>query len=264
MIVARTQRARTRRALRLVVKPMVLGGERFATEVLTEPVASAVRVLDREAVVRDVDLLADLDVLVADVAGVERLALGGGGVGGVLLRGGLHVKHITSVAVHCQAEMCKVVRMTIDPPTYSVYVIESADGEPIYVGVTGRSHARHAEHMATKAWAAETHATRWEHFATRAEAEKRESELIRLHEPRYNIAGNPGARVVVDSSIREDLESRLASLGRRRERARKTLAEVSGAIPIVAKEARAAGLSKVEIARLASISRPALDEMLSR
>ena len=53
-------------------------------------------------------------------------------------------------------------------------------------------------------------------------------------------------------------------MGERRTAARLILAEISEELPELVREALAAGLSKSEVARLAQISRVALDSMLKQ
>lgn len=60
----------------------------------------------------------------------------------------------------------------------------------------------------------------------------------------------------------DKLRSQLETIGDRRRAARLELATISAELPALVKRAHRAGIQKVEIARLAGISRPALDEML--
>jgi hypothetical protein len=60
----------------------------------------------------------------------------------------------------------------------------------------------------------------------------------------------------------DDLRDELRAVGERRTAARETLRETSEKIPDIARRAHDAGMRKIEIARLAGISRPALDAML--
>ena len=60
----------------------------------------------------------------------------------------------------------------------------------------------------------------------------------------------------------DDLRTRLAEQGERRTNARADAADASEQITALARQAHADGIPKVEIARLAQISRPALDAML--
>jgi hypothetical protein len=60
----------------------------------------------------------------------------------------------------------------------------------------------------------------------------------------------------------DELRAQLEGLGQRREAARATIRETSEQIPELARRAHDAGMRKIEIARLAGISRPALDAML--
>jgi hypothetical protein len=60
----------------------------------------------------------------------------------------------------------------------------------------------------------------------------------------------------------DELRAALARHGRARTRARQKAKHESDAIRVLARQAIDAGLSKSEIARLAEITRPALDEML--
>jgi hypothetical protein len=66
----------------------------------------------------------------------------------------------------------------------------------------------------------------------------------------------------VDDPDVQEVIADLRRLGRRRVRLRKSVVETSEAIAVAAAKAHAAGVSKVEIAQLAKISRPALDTML--
>lgn len=59
-----------------------------------------------------------------------------------------------------------------------------------------------------------------------------------------------------------DLRGELERAGAERQAARARTAELSGQIAQLARQAVAAGVGKSEIARLAQISRPALDTML--
>lgn len=59
-------------------------------------------------------------------------------------------------------------------------------------------------------------------------------------------------------------EKRLATLGRKRARARQTIRDVSAELPNAIKVALDDGVEKKRAAELANISRPALDEMLKR
>jgi hypothetical protein len=63
---------------------------------------------------------------------------------------------------------------------------------------------------------------------------------------------------------RDQLCERLSTLGARRSAARAEALAISADIASTAKKARAAGIPKTEIATLAQISRPALDDMLAR
>ena len=67
-------------------------------------------------------------------------------------------------------------------------------------------------------------------------------------------------RVERDARLRADL----ARIGERRQSARAAEREASEAIGRLALLALKAGMSKSEIARVAQVSRPALDEMLTR
>jgi hypothetical protein len=58
------------------------------------------------------------------------------------------------------------------------------------------------------------------------------------------------------------LRGDLIRVGKQRQRARQQALAASARIGELAREAIAAGMSKAEIARLAQISRPALDELL--
>lgn len=60
----------------------------------------------------------------------------------------------------------------------------------------------------------------------------------------------------------DDIRKQLAAHGKRRTAARKRAKEESDAIRTLIPKALAAGLSKSEIARIAGITRPALDTML--
>lgn len=62
----------------------------------------------------------------------------------------------------------------------------------------------------------------------------------------------------------EPVDERLARMGKWREVARETLAQISADMPALVKEAHAAGHTKAQIARMARISRPALDAMLKQ
>lgn len=59
-----------------------------------------------------------------------------------------------------------------------------------------------------------------------------------------------------------DVHAQLAAAGERRSAARADLREATAEIRELVRQARAQGAGKSEIARLAQISRPALDEML--
>jgi hypothetical protein len=63
-------------------------------------------------------------------------------------------------------------------------------------------------------------------------------------------------------SRRDDLAAQLTTEGERREAARAEQQAATAEIRKLAPHALRAGLSKVEIARLAQVSRPTLDEML--
>jgi hypothetical protein len=59
-----------------------------------------------------------------------------------------------------------------------------------------------------------------------------------------------------------DVRERLKAAGERRSAARAEIRAATAEIRELVREARAEGAAKTEIARLAQISRPALDEML--
>lgn len=61
----------------------------------------------------------------------------------------------------------------------------------------------------------------------------------------------------------DKLWQELAALGERRKAAREELRATSKEIPTVARKAVKAGIQKTEVARLANVSRPALDDMLN-
>lgn len=155
---------------------------------------------------------------------------------------------------------------TSNGPT-SVYLVKNAAGELIYVGVTNRSHVRKAEHMATKEWASEIALTEWEHYGTRDEALDRELALIESETPKYNITTNHQSarrRMTMRSSQYAEWSAELSRLGERRTKLREELRGLSASIAASAREGHAAGVPKSEIARLAQITRPALDTMLKR
>jgi hypothetical protein len=60
----------------------------------------------------------------------------------------------------------------------------------------------------------------------------------------------------------EEVRRQLQTAGRKRQRARAEAVRQSQAIRLLAPTALALGMSKSEIARVAQITRPALDEML--
>lgn len=60
----------------------------------------------------------------------------------------------------------------------------------------------------------------------------------------------------------DELRTALAAHGKRRTAARRKAKQESEAIRELARQAVAAGISKSEVARLAQITRPALDTML--
>lgn len=60
----------------------------------------------------------------------------------------------------------------------------------------------------------------------------------------------------------DTLRDELADVGQRRAAAREALRATSEQIPALARRAHKAGVPKSEIARLANVSRPALDAML--
>lgn len=63
---------------------------------------------------------------------------------------------------------------------------------------------------------------------------------------------------------RPAVADRLTRMGRRRTVAREMLAEISEEMPALVREALARGHSKAEVARMAQISRVALDSMLKQ
>ena len=60
------------------------------------------------------------------------------------------------------------------------------------------------------------------------------------------------------------IDEELAALGTERQEARTKMLDASARIAQLAQEALDAGLTKSEIARLAKVSRPALDVMLAK
>lgn len=62
----------------------------------------------------------------------------------------------------------------------------------------------------------------------------------------------------------KDSEKRLAALGRKRARAKRTIRDISAEMPAALRAALDDGVEKKRAAELAQISRPALDEMLRR
>ena len=145
----------------------------------------------------------------------------------------------------------------------SVYLIENASGDLIYVGITSRGHIRQAEHLATKEWGAEVATTRWEHFPSRIEAAAREHALIREHAPKHNISKNARHGMTADPAAIDELETKIKMLGARRTTARQALKQASEDLPPVLREAHQLGLAKMHLAKLAQISRVTLDAMLN-
>lgn len=70
--------------------------------------------------------------------------------------------------------------------------------------------------------------------------------------------------VYTDRVSRDQIRTRLSDLGERRAAVRAELETLSADITVTVKRAHSAGIPKVEIAALARISRPALDDMLKR
>jgi hypothetical protein len=83
------------------------------------------------------------------------------------------------------------MKETINPDTTSVYKYFDAGGALIYVGITNQGPARQKAHVRAAVWWSLAVRSEIEHFGTRAAAAKRESELIREHRPKFNVAGNP-------------------------------------------------------------------------
>jgi hypothetical protein len=68
----------------------------------------------------------------------------------------------------------------------TVYVFYGWEDDPIYVGVTSRSHSRLHEHAVDKVWWPDVERAKFEHWPTIGTARVRESQLIRFYEPERN------------------------------------------------------------------------------
>lgn len=76
-----------------------------------------------------------------------------------------------------------------------VYVLRAADGEAIYVGMTGHPFQRVTAHMG-QPWFEEVAAVELHECADRAAARALEREMIRTEGPRVNVQHNFRRRVV--------------------------------------------------------------------
>lgn len=92
-----------------------------------------------------------------------------------------------------------------------VYVVHTAEGELLYVGVTRSLRNRMAVHKTKSAWWSASNVITVEHFEKRADAERRESELIETLKPPFNP---PRKRVLgIPDDVRADVDRLAAELG---------------------------------------------------
>ena len=137
----------------------------------------------------------------------------------------------------------------------TLYRAFDAEDQLLYVGISVGPRERFNQHAATKPWWNEVARIEIERFATAAEAGAAELTAIRDEHPRYNVSPRNSADL---DAIREVI----ADYGSKRQEgldlAQEYLAKVAGIAP----DAIDAGMTKVEIAKLAGITRRTLDRLL--
>ena len=75
----------------------------------------------------------------------------------------------------------------------TLYRMWNAKGALLYVGISESAMSRFAQHAANKDWWGEVEKVTLEHFPNREFALVAELTAIQSENPRYNIAGRPGA-----------------------------------------------------------------------
>lgn len=70
---------------------------------------------------------------------------------------------------------------------HGVYVLHDEDEQVLYVGISLRVGERMSSHRADKDWWGDVATIKLHHVESRDEARKLERELIKLHDPPYNI-----------------------------------------------------------------------------
>jgi excinuclease UvrABC nuclease subunit len=90
----------------------------------------------------------------------------------------------------------------------TLYRFYNSDNVLLYVGITKFFDPRMRQHYKNSDWFFESSHAVFEHFQTRMEVEHRETEVIKLEKPLYNIAKNPD---------KEEAITRIEKLKRERE-----------------------------------------------
>lgn len=90
--------------------------------------------------------------------------------------------------------------------TTSLYVMQDASDDVLYIGIANSALGRFSQHKQAKPWWPEVASIAVTHYATRAEAEAAELQAIADLRPRYNVKGNsqfdPNRRTVGVTELR--------------------------------------------------------------
>ncbi len=100
--------------------------------------------------------------------------------------------------------------------TTTVYTAWSADGLPLYVGITACFGTRAGQHQNSSSWWLLAANITLEHHPTRKSAEAREKQLVQVLDPQFNIRLK--ARPIAALAISPGLRLRLEAAERRRQR----------------------------------------------